>query len=42
MVGFRNLAVHEYQALQMPIVRAIIREQLADLLDFAAVALRSA
>lgn len=42
MVGFRNLAVHEYQALQMPIVRAIIREQLADLLEFAAVALRSA
>jgi uncharacterized protein YutE (UPF0331/DUF86 family) len=42
MVGFRNLAVHEYQALQMPIVRAIIREQLADVLEFAAVALRSA
>ena len=42
MVGFRNLAVHEYQALLRPIVRAIIREQLADLLDFAAVALRSA
>jgi uncharacterized protein YutE (UPF0331/DUF86 family) len=42
MVGFRNLAVHEYQALQMPIVRAIIREQLPDLLEFAAVALRSA
>jgi uncharacterized protein YutE (UPF0331/DUF86 family) len=42
MVGFRNLAVHEYQALQMPIVRAIIREQLADLLEFASVALRSA
>ena len=42
MVGFRNLAVHEYQALQMPIVRAIIREQLADLLEFAALALRSA
>jgi uncharacterized protein YutE (UPF0331/DUF86 family) len=42
MVGFRNLAVHEYQALQMPIVRAIIREQLADLLEFAAAALRSA
>jgi len=42
MVGFRNLAVHEYQALQMPIVRAVIREQLPDLLEFAAVALRSA
>ena len=42
MVGFRNLAVHEYQALQMPIVRAIIRGQLADVLEFAAVALRSA
>ena len=42
MVGFRNLAVHQYQALQMPIVRAIIREQLDDLLEFAAGALRSA
>ena len=42
MVGFRNVAVHEYQALQLPIVRSIIRERLADLLEFAAVALRSA
>jgi uncharacterized protein YutE (UPF0331/DUF86 family) len=41
MVGFRNLAVHEYQALQLPIVSAIIRERLADLLEFAALALRS-
>jgi uncharacterized protein YutE (UPF0331/DUF86 family) len=42
MVGFRNVAVHEYQALQLPIVRSIIRERLADLLEFAAVALRAA
>ncbi len=42
MVGFRNVAVHQYQELQMPVVRAIIREQLEDLLKFAAVALRSA
>jgi uncharacterized protein YutE (UPF0331/DUF86 family) len=42
MVGFRNVAVHEYQALQLPIVRSIIRERLTDLLEFAAVALRSA
>ena len=41
MVGFRNVAVHEYQALQIPIVRSIIRERLADLLEFTAVALRS-
>lgn len=41
MVGFRNVAVHEYRALQLPIVRSIIRERLADLLEFAAVALRS-
>ena len=42
IVGFRNTAVHECQALQLPIVRSIIRERLADLLEFAAVALRSA
>ncbi|MFT4198706.1 MAG: DUF86 domain-containing protein [Pseudoxanthomonas sp.] len=30
MVGFRNIAVHNYQTLQMPIVVAIITRHLDD------------
>lgn len=30
MVGFRNVAVHEYQALSLPIVRAIVADRLGD------------
>ncbi|XKE47281.1 DUF86 domain-containing protein [Halomonas organivorans] len=35
MTGFRNIAVHDYQAVQVPIVIAIIRHQADDLLRFA-------
>lgn len=35
MVGFRNLAVHRYQELNLDIVEAVIRENLEDLLIFA-------
>lgn len=35
MVGFRNIAVHEYQKLLLPIVVAVITEDLDDLLSFA-------
>jgi uncharacterized protein YutE (UPF0331/DUF86 family) len=35
MIGFRNIAVHDYQALQLPIVVAIIKHHTEDLLDFA-------
>ena len=35
MVGFRNLAVHEYQKLQLPIVLAILDRHLADFVTFA-------
>lgn len=35
MVGFRNLAVHRYQALNLDIVEAVIRKNLDDLLTFA-------
>jgi uncharacterized protein YutE (UPF0331/DUF86 family) len=35
MVGFRNLAVHDYQELDMGIVQAIIEKQTQDLLDFS-------
>jgi uncharacterized protein YutE (UPF0331/DUF86 family) len=35
MVGFRNLAVHDYQELDIAIVQAIIQNQSQDLLDFS-------
>ncbi len=35
MVGFRNVAVHQYRDLDMDIVEAVIERQLDDLLEFA-------
>lgn len=35
MVGFRNVAVHDYQDLSVDIVRAILQRHLDDLLTFA-------
>lgn len=35
MVGFRNIAVHEYQELDIEKVRAIIEHRLDDLLAFS-------
>ena len=35
MVGFRNVAVHQYQQLDLAIVRMIVRERTADLRRFA-------
>ncbi|MDD2574158.1 MAG: DUF86 domain-containing protein [Bacillota bacterium] len=35
MVGFRNIAVHEYQKLNLVIVQRIIEMHLNDLLEFA-------
>lgn len=34
MVGFRNIAVHEYQDIDIEIVRSVIRDGLDDLLAF--------
>ncbi len=34
MVGFRNIAVHDYQAVNLDIVRAVIEKHLADLQEF--------
>jgi uncharacterized protein YutE (UPF0331/DUF86 family) len=42
MVGFRNIAVHEYDALDMGVVLSVITERLDDLLEFAATVLRHA
>lgn len=41
MVGFRNLAVHDYQKLNLDIVRSIIKTHLADFQAFAKIALKS-
>lgn len=35
MVGFRNLAVHQYRELDVEIVEGVIRNNLDDLLEFA-------
>lgn len=37
MVGFRNIAIHEYRAINMEIVRSIIEEHLVDFENFAEV-----
>ncbi|GAB6152815.1 type II toxin-antitoxin system toxin [Desulfosporosinus burensis] len=34
MVGFRNIAVHNYQAVNLEIIQGIIEKNLADLLKF--------
>lgn len=35
MVGFRNIAVHDYQSLHLPIIIKIITEHLDDFLRFS-------
>jgi uncharacterized protein YutE (UPF0331/DUF86 family) len=35
MVGFRNIAVHDYQALQLPITVSIITKHLEEFLQFS-------
>ncbi len=41
MVGFRNLAVHDYQKLNLDIVRSIIENHLSDFQAFSKIALKS-
>ncbi|MGE3143917.1 MAG: DUF86 domain-containing protein [Hyphomonadaceae bacterium] len=40
MVGFRNIAIHQYETLDIAIVAAVIRDRLDDLLEFKSIALR--
>lgn len=40
MVGFRNIAVHDYQNLNLDIVRAVIEKHLKDFKDFKKVILQ--
>ncbi len=35
MVGFRNIAVHDYQKVSMPILRSILEKHLVDFQDFS-------
>jgi uncharacterized protein YutE (UPF0331/DUF86 family) len=42
MVGFRNVAVHNYRELDLNIVRAIITHRLADLKAFAGLMIQRA
>jgi uncharacterized protein YutE (UPF0331/DUF86 family) len=41
MVGFRNIAVHDYTRLDLEIVRAILDRHLGDLEQFAADSVRA-
>ena len=40
MVGFRNVAIHAYQDLDLEIVRAILHHHLQDFIAFTGVVLR--
>lgn len=40
MIGFRNIAVHEYQTLQLPITVSIITRHLGDFVAFSSAILR--
>ena len=40
MAGFRNIAIHEYQALDVGILKSILSEHLKDLEDFYSAVLR--
>ncbi len=42
MVGFRNIAVHDYQKIDLAIVMAIVQKNLADFQDFVKIALKFA
>ncbi|MCX8086960.1 MAG: DUF86 domain-containing protein [Rhodocyclaceae bacterium] len=42
MVGFRNVAVHHYQELDIEILRSILNHRLVDLRAFAALLLKEA
>jgi len=41
MVGFRNLAIHDYQEINLDIVQAIIKNNLGDFREFSKIAIRS-
>jgi uncharacterized protein YutE (UPF0331/DUF86 family) len=40
MVGFRNVAVHDYQALSLPILKTILDQRLGVFVEFTSALLR--
>ena len=40
MVGFRNIAVHDYRALNLDIVRSILEHRLGDFREFSGILLQ--
>jgi uncharacterized protein YutE (UPF0331/DUF86 family) len=42
MTGFRNIAVHDYQALNLDIVESVIRKELNELVRFTEIAAKLA
>lgn len=42
MIGFRNIAIHDYRKLDLAIVQSIVTERLEDFLEFTQAALRLA
>ena len=42
MVGFRNIAVHDYRKLNLEIVRNIIQKRLPDFREFSKIVLELA
>ena len=41
MVGFRNIAVHEYQELDMNIIKSIVDNKLNNFSDFVKIILKN-
>jgi len=41
MVGFRNTAIHDYQALNLKILQSILEHHLTDFTDFTALILKT-
>jgi len=42
MVGFRNIVVHQYQELNLDILKFILNERLCDFREFASILIREA
>jgi uncharacterized protein YutE (UPF0331/DUF86 family) len=40
MVGFRNIAVHDYVAVEIPVLIQVIEKHLNDFLSFGQIALQ--
>ncbi len=40
MVGFRNIAVHEYSTIEVPILKSVLTKDLHDIEEFNSVVLR--